>query len=82
MKKVVEVLFMPNGNTAVVHVHDHKQITELQKPWYKMFIKFLEENDVDVVNSTFLFPDSIGSRKAKVIKTDDGYNLDFDFNNK
>ena len=74
--KAVDVIFLPNGNTVVIE--NHEQIPELQKSWYKMFVKFLEENNVDVVNSTFSFPDFTGLRTAKLIKTDDGYNLNFD----
>lgn len=74
-QKVVEVLFLSNGNTAVFE--NHEQVPELQKSWYKMFVKFLEENDVDVIGSTFSFPDFNGWREAKLIKTENGYNLDF-----
>lgn len=73
--KKVNVLFLPNGNTAVFE--NHEQVPELQRPWFLKFVEFLEENNVDVINSTFEFFDSENPgrwKKAKLIKIEDGYN--------
>jgi len=78
MKKV-QVLFLPNGNTAVYENNDQnsEQVPELQKSWFLKFIEFLEKNNVDVVNSTYEFPDfgnPLRWRKAKLTKIEDGNN--------
>ena len=74
-KKRVQVLFFPNGNTAVFE--NSEQVPELQTSWFLKFVEFLEENNVDVINSAFEFPDSENPgrwKKAKLIKIEDGYN--------
>ncbi len=46
MREIKEVLFFPNGNTAVC---DEKgQIPELQKSWFLMFVDFLKSKDIKV----------------------------------
>lgn len=71
-KKIVNVLFLPNGSTGVYE--NREQVPELQKSWFLKFVEFLEKNNVDVINSIFELPDSGRWRKAKLIKIEDGYN--------
>ena len=71
-KKQVNVIFFSNGNTAVYE--NQEQIPELQKSWLLNFIEFLENNGVDVLNSTYELPQG----KAKLFKTEEGYNWMFE----
>ena len=71
-KKQVNVIFLPNGNTAVFD-ENHEQIPELQRSWFLKFVEFLESKDIDVMNSTYEFKEG----KAKLTRTEEGYNWDF-----
>ncbi len=68
---MVNVLFLPNGNTAVFK--NGKQVPELQMSWLLKFVEFLEQNGVDIENSTFELP----TGNAKLFKTDKGYNWQY-----
>ena len=64
-----EVIFFPNGNTAVLI--NKEQSAKHQGSWFLKYIKFLERNGIDVLNSTYTLPDG---RQAKLIKIEKGYN--------
>ncbi len=69
--KKAEVMFFPNGNTAVFI--NERQSAKHQKSWFLMFVKFLEKNGIDVLNSIYRLP----SGDATLIKTENGYNWQF-----
>lgn len=64
MKSNIEVLFFPNGNTAVFK--DGKQVTELQENWSLLFAFFLKDRGVDITEVKFRFP---SGQTAEVFKT-------------
>lgn len=68
---IVNVLFLPNGNTAVFK--NGEQVPELQRSWLLKFAEFLEQNGVDIENSTFELP----TGNAKLFKTGEGYNWQY-----
>ena len=70
-KKQVNVIFFPNGNTAVYK--NNEQVPELQQSWFLKFVEFLESKDVDVLNSTF----ELQQGNAKLFRTKEGYNWNF-----
>lgn len=57
MKLPTEVFFFGNGNTAVTD--SREQIPELQQPWLRLFVRFLQEKrpDVDIEQLKFNMPD-------------------------
>ena len=63
-----EVLFFDNGSTACFE--GEKQVTELQEPWFMLYVKFLEEKGIDPLDGIYHLPD--GSM-AEVFKTNLGY---------
>jgi len=67
-KQKAEVMFFPNGNTAVFV--NRKQIPKCQKSWFVMFVDFLDVNGIDVLKTKYRMPDG---DSAELIKTDDGY---------
>ncbi len=64
-----KVIFFPNGNTAVF-IND-EQSPKHQKSWFLKYVKFLEENGIDVLNSEYLMPDD---SRAELIKIGNRYN--------
>lgn len=66
MKKL-EVLFYPNGSTAVFK--DNEQVPKLQKGWFLLFVEFLRKEGLDPTQINFILPDG---KKAKVAKTSEG----------
>ena len=70
-EKQVNVIFFPNGNTAVFE--NHEQAPELQQSWFLKFVEFLESKDVDVMNSIYQLQEG----QAKLIRTEEGYNWNF-----
>ena len=71
-RKQVNVIFFPNGNTAVFE--NNEQVPELQQSWFLKFVEFLESKDVDVMNSTYVLPEGTA---IKLIRTEEGYNWNF-----
>ena len=69
MKKKAEIIFFPNGNTAVLI--DGQQSGKHQESWISHSIKFLEENGIDIIGSKFKLPNG---DTAQMFKTDNGYN--------
>lgn len=70
-----EVLFFPNGNTAVFD-EDDQQIPELQESWLRVFVEFLESKSVDPLKCRFQMP---GRAIARLFKTEEGrWNWRFD----
>jgi hypothetical protein len=59
----MEVLFFPNGNTAVLD--NGKQVTELQQSWLVTFAKFLEDKGIDPTKVSFVVP---SGQKVEVFK--------------
>ncbi len=70
-RKKVRVIFASNGNTAVFE--NDEQVAELQKSWLLIFAKFLEENNVDILNSVFELPGFPRGCVAKLNKTEEEY---------
>ena len=82
MKKIAEVMFFPNGNTAVFD-QDGEQIPELQNPWFRVAIEAIAEashtvagkqggdGQIDWGKVEILLPDG---RKAKIFETDESWN--------
>lgn len=66
---MINVYFFRNGNTAVCD--GEHQLPQLQRPWIRLFVDFLQSQGVDVFNAEFHLPD--GYSRAKLIKTSDGY---------
>jgi len=64
---MIEVIFFPNGNTAVCK--DCKQIPELQESWLLLYVNFLLTKGIDPTEVDFWLP----TGKAKVFKTPKGY---------
>ena len=69
MKKKAEIIFFPNGNTAVFI--DGQQSGEHQESWISHSIKFLEEKGIDIIKSKFKLPNG---DTAQMFKTENGYN--------
>lgn len=46
MKKPTKIFFFPDGTTAVCD--DEKQIPELQKSWFLMYVEFLQGEGIKV----------------------------------
>jgi len=82
MKKIAEVMFFPNGNTAVFD-QEGEQIPELQSPWLRVAIEAIGDlsytvagkrgvdGQIDWDKVKILLPDG---RKAKIFETDEGWN--------
>jgi len=68
-KQKAEVMFFPNGNTAVFV--NRKQFPKCQRSWFKMFVDFLDISGIDIMNSKYTLPNG---NLAELIKTDNGYN--------
>jgi len=66
-----EVLFFDNGNT--MHFKEGKQVPELQKSWFMLYIKFLEEYGINPIDGVYKLPGG----EAKVFKIKTGYNWQF-----
>ena len=62
--KVDEILFFPNGNTAVFDglTLDAKPLPEFQKSWLRLYVEFLRSKGVDPEKVTFRLP---GGRTAR-----------------
>ncbi len=75
MKEPKDIFFFPNGNTCVCD-ENGEQIGELQQSWLLLFVKFLEEKGINPDSRIVEMPNG---RKAKIFKTGDGYNWDFDY---
>ena len=67
----MEVYFFPNGNTAVTE--NNRQITELQKSWFLLFVDFLVSKGIDPTKVNY----HLLSRDAEVFKIPNGYNWRF-----
>ena len=67
----MKVYFFPNGNTAVIE--DNKQITELQKSWFLLFVDFLVSKGIDPTKVNY---HSL-SENVEVFKIPDEYNWRF-----
>ena len=65
---MMQIIFFTNGNTAVFTAED--QVPHLQKPWIKLFIEFLKQQDIDPTQQKYFMPDG---QEAQVFKTPDGY---------
>jgi len=68
--KIKSVVFFPNGN-SIVFDKDGEQISELQKSWFRLFIKHLDKHKADYENAEILMPDG---RKANIINFEGGWN--------
>ena len=66
-----QVIFFPNGNTAVCE--GENQVPELQVPWLLMFVEFLQSKGEDPEKLDITLPNG---NKAKVFKVEGGYNWD------
>lgn len=66
-KSNIEVLFFPNGNTAVLK--DNKQMVKLQESWLLTFVAFLEEKGIDATKVKFQLP---SGQTAEVFKIPNG----------
>ena len=62
--KVKNIMFFANGNSTVFD-ENGEQIGELQKSWFKLFIKHLDENNADYDEAEILMPDG---KKAEIIR--------------
>lgn len=67
----LEIMFFDNGNTAAFH--GGKQVPELQRAWFNLFLNWID-GAVDPAEVVFTMPDG---RRAKVIKTESGFNWQF-----
>ncbi len=74
MKEPKDIMFFPNGNTCVFD-ETGEQIAELQQSWLLLFVKFLEEKGINPDGKIVEMPNG---RKAKIFKTDNGYNWTFE----
>jgi hypothetical protein len=68
-KLKAEVIFFPNGNTAVFI--DGEQSSKHQRSWFLKYVSFLTKGNIDVLNSKYTLPDG---RRAELIKLKRGYN--------
>jgi hypothetical protein len=59
-----EILFFPNGNTAVME--DGRQAPELQQPWVTLFAEFLEGHGYDPTEYELYMP---GAGSARFFRT-------------
>jgi len=66
---MIDILFFPNGNTAVFETN--QQIPALQKSWLVLFAEFLESKNIDPSSANITLPNG---DKAKLFKTINGYN--------
>lgn len=71
--KIKEVMFFPNGNTAVFNKKGD-QIPALQKSWLMLFVEFLESKGADPEKANYRMPDG---RVASLVKVDSGWNWKF-----
>ncbi len=61
--KQVNVRFLRNGNTFVMENDEH--VPELERSWFLHFVNFLDQSGVDVLGSTFVFPDGMNVKLHK-----------------
>lgn len=64
MKKIKQIIFFNNGNTAVFDSKG-QQIPKFQKSWLLMFIEFLQSKGAKVEKTEINLPDG---RRAKYLK--------------
>ena len=66
----MDILFFPNGNTAVFE--NEEPVPELQENWLKMFAEFLENKGIDPALVSITLPNS---NKTKFLKTCNGWSI-------
>ena len=69
--KLKNVFFFPNGNTCATD--GKNQIPKLQESWFKLYIKFLKDQGIEVdENIVFNMPNG---KKAKYMKEWDNWEI-------
>lgn len=72
MKKIKDIMFFPNGNTAVFDKNG-EQIGELQRSWLLLYVDFLIEQGIEPDGLVVELPHG----KARIFKIEEGYNWEF-----
>lgn len=67
---IKDVIFFPNGNTAVCDEHG-QQVPQLQEPWILLYVQKLINEGADPLTLNILMPNG---RSAKLFKIPDGWN--------
>lgn len=65
----MKITFFENGNNMAFE--NGKQVPECQKGWLEVFCNYLKSIGYEPTNIDFELPNR---RKAKIYKTDNGYN--------
>lgn len=66
----MDILFFPNGNTAVFE--NKEQVPELQVSWLNLFAEFLENKGIDPALVSITLPNG---NKTKFLKTCNGWSI-------
>ena len=68
----MKAIFFPNGNTRYFD-QNGQQVPELQQSWLLLYVEFLKSKNIDPLTIEYELPNG----KARLFKTDDGYNWQF-----
>lgn len=58
---IKHIMLFPNGMTAVFD-ENGQQVPELQQPWFRIYLEWLEEQNVELETATFTMPDGSQAR--------------------